>query len=260
MMRQIYPEPLNLDPKILQSTNAMWNELRLNAPWSVGYVAYLIDQNVFESYEDWARYYFNSGHERKTLINSEWSVFKQDLEYQIPRPSDKLGKIDRTNIPNACLDLNYYFGRDEEDLLEKAAILIHHLPKLQLSLNEGLEIVKHRVLKETWNGIVVREQNCIVGLSQIFPHVNFVSSPAAFDHQYAIDFVAKIDDVPIFAIQIKPESYKANLPYIIKAQKANYLKHQSFYQKYGIRIFTLLASHSGEIINLSALERIKSLL
>ena len=57
-----------IDLNKFKSTNAIWNELKLNSPWSVGYVTNLIESSIFSSKEEWRDYYYNSGKERLLQI------------------------------------------------------------------------------------------------------------------------------------------------------------------------------------------------
>ena len=44
---------LSIDKDKFRSTNAKWNELMLNDPWSVGYVSTLIEAANWKCKEEW---------------------------------------------------------------------------------------------------------------------------------------------------------------------------------------------------------------
>ena len=57
-----------IDANKFRSTNALWNQLALNDPWSVGYVSNLIESKNFNYKEEWEEFYYSSGKERGELI------------------------------------------------------------------------------------------------------------------------------------------------------------------------------------------------
>ena len=59
---------LTIDAEKFRSTNAPWNNLMLNDPWSVGYVTTLIELVPFEKKEDWENFYYESGQKRELEI------------------------------------------------------------------------------------------------------------------------------------------------------------------------------------------------
>ena len=59
---------LSIDKEKFRSTNAEWNNLMLNAPWSVGYVSTLIELHSWHSKEEWERFYYESGEKRDSLL------------------------------------------------------------------------------------------------------------------------------------------------------------------------------------------------
>ena len=60
---------LGIDKDKFRSTNAKWNELMLNDPWSVGYVSTLIEASNWKSKEEWEETYYASGAVRNRLID-----------------------------------------------------------------------------------------------------------------------------------------------------------------------------------------------
>ena len=65
---------LSIDPVKFRSTNAPWNDLMLNDPWSVGYVSSLIEAKEWTSKEEWESAYYASGNERRNLIGTHSDV------------------------------------------------------------------------------------------------------------------------------------------------------------------------------------------
>lgn len=62
---------LSIDKDKFRSTNAKWNELMLNDPWSVGYVSTLIEAADWKSKEEWEETYYASGKVRNALIEQK---------------------------------------------------------------------------------------------------------------------------------------------------------------------------------------------
>ena len=57
-----------------------------------------------------------------------------------------------------------------------------------LTLDECIECVRFRVICETWNGIILRENNTIETLQRQFPKLRFEKADGEMDHSYAVDF------------------------------------------------------------------------
>ena len=49
-----------LNTALFESTNALWNDLMLNDPWSVGYVTTLIEMDTFDNKEEWETFYYKT--------------------------------------------------------------------------------------------------------------------------------------------------------------------------------------------------------
>lgn len=49
---------LSIDKEKFRSTNAKWNKLMLNDPWSVGYVSTLIETANWKNKEEWETTYY----------------------------------------------------------------------------------------------------------------------------------------------------------------------------------------------------------
>lgn len=240
---------LSIDVGKFRSTNAAWNNLMLNDPWSVGYVSQLIETKEWSSKEEWEQFYYDSGEERQTLIPSAF----QDI---LNNDSLQLTQKDRIQTLSwQYKNLNYQYGRTKEDLMNKARKL-NSVAK-NLTLDECFECVRFRTICETWNGIIVRENNTIKNLSQLFPHLEFRKTDGNIDHTYAVDYEVLYDGVLKCGIQIKPKSYTFNAPYLQKARFANQQKYAAYTELKGVPVLTVISKGSGEILNGDILKHLR---
>ena len=127
------------------------------------------------------------------------------------------------------------------------------------SLEECYECVRFRVICETWNGIILRENNTIKTLKILLPNLTFEKVNGEIDHTYAVDIQVYKDNRLVCAIQVKPKSYLQNAPYIVKARKANENKYAAYTEKYGVPVFTIISTGKGEILNKQIITKIKQL-
>lgn len=231
-----------------RATNAHWNNLCLNDPWSVGYVSSLIETQTFASKEAWEQYYYDSGAERDRKVNNHSQGDKQflndhTLKHTNPNKINELGR-DMKN-------LNFQYGRTESQIADKGKILFDYVTSkgINISLPECIECVRYRTICETWNGIIVRERNTVSILRQKFPNVDFVKTSGEFDHRYAVDYELKISGKLICGIQIKPKSYLGNAPYLRKAQSANQQKNSEYFRSFSSPVFDIISQTNGQIIN-----------
>lgn len=241
-----------------RSTNAAWNNLMLNDPWSVGYVSTLIETNEWKSKEEWESFYYKSGEDRKIAIK------------QLPKPSQdivnnfQLIRTNRQNVDNSSWkikNLNRQFGRTQEDLIEKARVLCEEVKDngYNLSIQDCFNCVRYRVICESWNGIIIRENNTVKNLSTTFPNLTFKKVTGEIDHTFAVDFEIFKGDKLICAVQIKPESYTWNATYILKARQANEKKNNSYTEKNNIPVLNIIADSMGNIKNLDVLDQFKNI-
>lgn len=250
---------LNIDKHLFRSTNNIWNALKLNDPWSVGYVTSLIDNPSITDESSWEAFYYNSGMERKNIL-AALSTSTQDilnnrlLPYSYNDIFDTLSKDMKA--------INYNYGRSKTDLQYKAEILHHHCKKSNINSNidQIQECVCYRIIGETWNGIILREKNTIDSLVKIYPTLEFEKTEASFDHQYAVDYNAYLGTRLVCGIQIKPKSFLSNKSYILKAKRANATKNKKYSKEFGVPSIDIISSQKGQIYNLSNLKVIKELL
>ena len=216
---------LTIDAEKFRSTNAPWNNLMLNDPWSVGYVTTLIELVPFEKKEDWENFYYESGQKR------ELEIAKLSPDLQNTVNDESLIRVNRSAVNQLSWDLknlNTQYGRTKERLQKKGLILFNEVKNngLNLTLEDCIECVRFRVICETWNGVIVRERNTVQNLLNQFPNTEFRKVSGEMDHTFAVDYELYKNGVLTSAIQIKPQSYTWNAPYIQKARNANKHKNQ----------------------------------
>lgn len=249
---------LLIDKKRFESTNALWNELRLNDPWSIGYVSTLIEKHSFQSAEEWEAYYYRSGQKREKRLST------LDLQIQQMLNDEQLIKHSPRKIhelPTLLKKLNYNYGRSINRLSEKGEILYANAIKrhIDITVEECMEAVRYRTIGQTWNGIMLREKNVISYLKENYPQLTFTSTDGAFDHRFAIDYEVRYRTQLICGLQIKPTSYQGKAPYIQRAKRANHKKHQHYVARYGKPVVTIMAERNGKIINHESVRAIRQI-
>lgn len=240
---------LSIDVGKFRSTNAAWNNLMLNDPWSVGYVSQLIETKEWSSKEEWEQFYYDSGEERQRLIPPTYQELLNDDSLQLTQKN----RIQALSWQ--LKNLNYQYGRTKEDLMSKARKL--NSVAINLTLAECYECVRFRTICETWNGIIVRENNTIKNLSQLFPNLEFRKTDGNIDHTYAVDYEVLCDGVLKCGIQIKPKSYMFNAPYLQKARYANQQKYAAYTKLKGVPVLTIISKGNGEIVNEETLRELR---
>lgn len=246
---------LGIDRTKFSSTNAAWNNLMLNDPWSVGYVSTLIELQAWHSKEEWEDFYYRSGEQRRALLGENRDLLDN---FSLIRTN----RAEVTNLPWAIKNLNTQYGRTREDLKKRAVALYAAVCNngYGLTLEECEECVRFRVICETWNGIILRENNTVGVLSAKFPMLSFEKTSGDIDHTYAVDFEILRSGTLLCGIQIKPQSYTWSAPYIAKARTANIAKNAAYTQLKGVPVFNVIAKSTGEIQNPQVLEQITKLI
>ncbi len=246
---------LGIDREKFSSTNAKWNALMLNDPWSVGYVSTLIELQSWQSKEEWEEFYYRSGEQRQAFLGDNRALLD---DFSLIRTN----KAAVNNLPWDVKNLNTQYGRTREDLKRKAEVLYAAVRNngYGLTLEECEECVRFRVICETWNGIILRENNTIEVLTAQFPMLSFEKTSGEIDHTYAVDFEVFRSGSLICGIQIKPQSYTWNAPYIVKARTANKAKNAAYTKLKGVPVFDIISKTNGSIQSTQVLEQIKSLI
>src|SRR5690606_4374075 len=239
---------LTIDAEKFRSTNAPWNNLMLNDPWSVGYVTTLIELVPFEKKEDWESFYYESGQKR------ELEIAKLTPDIQNIVNDEALIRVNKNALNQLSWDLknlNTQYGRTKERLQKKGLILFDEVKNngLGLTLEDCIECVRYRVICETWNGVIVRERNTVQNLQKQFPNTEFRKVSGEMDHTFAVDYELYKNGVLTSAIQIKPQSYTWNAPYIQKARNANKHKNQEYLKKFGVQVYDVISDSKGNIVN-----------
>ncbi len=246
----------SLDAEKFRLTNSKWNDLRLNDPWSVGYVSTLIESVSFSSKEDWENFYYKSGMERNELLSQHTQEIQNklnDFMLKYKNPSE-IGSLD-WQLKN----LNFKYGRTKNQLAQKGEILHRGINRsLNISINECIEAVRFRTICETWNGIIIRERNTIIVLKHIFQNIEFKKVDGSFDHKYAVDYELFIESNLICGIQIKPESYTRNVSYINKARIANQYKNKLYEKDFVKNVYDVISRSDGAITNPSVIDNINT--
>jgi len=246
---------LTIDAEKFRSTNAPWNNLMLNDPWSVGYVTTLIELVPFEKKEDWENFYYESGQKR------ELEIAKLSPDLQNTVNDESLIRVNRSAVNQLSWDLknlNTQYGRTKERLQKKGLILFNEVKNngLNLTLEDCIECVRFRVICETWNGVIVRERNTVQNLLNQFPNTEFRKVSGEMDHTFAVDYELYKNGVLTSAIQIKPQSYTWNAPYIQKARNANKHKNQEYFKKFGVQVYDVISDSKGNIVNPDVLKNL----
>jgi len=246
---------LTIDAEKFRSTNAPWNNLMLNDPWSVGYVTTLIELVPFEKKEDWENFYYESGQKR------ELEIAKLSTDLQSTVNDEALIRVNKNEVNQLSWDLknlNTQYGRTKERLEKKGLILFNEVKNngLGLTLEDCIECVRFRVICETWNGVIVRERNTVQNLLKQFPNTEFRKVSGEMDHTFAVDYELYKNGVLTSAIQIKPQSYTWNAPYIQKARNANKYKNQEYLKKFGVQVYDVISDSKGNIVNADVLKNL----
>ncbi len=250
---------LDIDTQKFRLTNAAWNELTLNSPWSVGYVTNLIEQQQFENKESWELFYYNSGVQRLNKMLQQNEATQQLLK-NINYTQDKKALY---ALPANIKEINFNYGRSADCLEQKATDLFLYLNQqgvINLTLAECVSAVRFRVICETWNGVVIRERKAITVLQKEFVDLVFQKTSGQDDFQYAVDYLAFSGNKMIAGIQIKPKSFLGTTTYIEKARAANKEKNKKFTEKYGVPVFNVYAETNGDIVNKEATQLIRQIL
>lgn len=245
-----------IDGNKFRATNYIWNELKLNSPWSVGYISTLIENKQFTNKEEWKDYYFKSGNERLTRI-SELNPVQQSLVTNFSKKA--------WGVAKEVESLNCFYGRTEKELREKGKYMHEKILEsgnpLEITIAECVYMVKYRVLGETWNGIIAREKNTVKTLQNIFKSICFEKCDGESDYKFGIDYELFYKEILLCAIQIKPISYKiGSSAEIMKAKKANEYKNAMYKEKFNKEVIYVYSNSKGNVLNDEAIAQIQQIL
>lgn len=242
-----------------KSTNKIWNDLKLNQSWSIGYLTTLFKKQNFINIADWEIFYYKSGEERLMKIN-KLPPHKQNLLKRITFvPNMK----EMSYLTKQEISLNKYYGRTETELIEIGKYMHKEICKrgnpLSIRLDECIDFVKIRVIDEISMGIE-RELNTIKELERIFPNLRFKQVPVEIDSKYAIDCEVYNQNDRILALQIKSNAYKINNSDILNdTKKFNEEKNTNYKSKYGVDVLYVYSEINGNILNTEIFDLINNL-
>lgn len=239
-----------------RSTNELWNKLKLNTGWSVGCVSNIIKAE-FENKEQWKDYYFDSGIERQRKLDKLTTTEKKELNNLL------IGNYSGNNGY-----LNYEFGRTKEEIAEKGLILYRHIVELGNPLNitdrECKLMSFFRVVCETWNGIVIRENNTKNYIEKYFKNkgkrISLIDTSGKFDSYFGVDFEIYQDGNIICGLQVKPPSYNSNEKYLKVAKSINESKNLKYQEQFHRDVLYIYSKTSGEICNKEILTSLDDIL
>lgn len=179
-----------------------------------------------------------------SVTNKIWNKLKLNSKESVGVIVDL---INSEQFPTKEDWLNYYYkhGRTKEQLMEVAKKLFDAVgSELNLSLDDCFYMTEFRVIKQSWNGIAIREENTVKKLRQEYPHIDFRKTDGLFDDKYAVDFEAYHNDTLLCGIQVKPESYS----YVsLGTLETNKQKNKEYYIDFYASVYTIISSLAGEI-------------
>lgn len=215
----------------------------LNHPSRVGMVSRLIQDKTFSGPEEWEEYYFDSGEKRLLYIS---------------KYGDK--KAFNTN-----------YGRTRKELEAIGEELFGGVEQrgnpLNLTLEECVECVFYRVLGETWNGIILREENTVKNIGSIFsrlfpgrPELDFRKTTGEEDSRYAVDYeVYTAKGSLLVGLQVKPVSYRKSSKTVMgDIHEVNLKKNEDYKQDKGANVIYVYSDIQGNLDN--QMEVIKGIL
>lgn len=237
-----------------KSTNELWNKLGLNKAWSVGYTTTLIKQKKFKNKEEWYTHYFQSGEDRLEKIS------------KLSQNEVNLLKSNNKSQNNELNKLNFNYGRTKQEIAQKGVILYNAIVKegnpYNLTERDCKYIAYYRVVCETWNGVIGRENATKDTMIKHFKEkgyeIDVLDTSGDFDYAYGVDFEIAYNGVKVCGLQIKPPSYKANTTYLEKAKEINKKKNDKYKEEFGRNVHYVYASQYGKIDNKEILDTILS--
>lgn len=236
----------------LQLTNNIWNSLGLNSRWNIGEISSLIKGKIFKTKQDWEDYYYSSGKDRLDR-----------MKYYSTKAINEANSVIANYKDSEMVDINSKYGRTKEDLYNKALFFQHFTAKdsnlSHLSVEDCFELIKKRVIDETWDGIVLRERNTIDKLSKLLPKFTFLETDSDKDCDYGVDYEIYYNKNLILGLQIKPESYKngKDKDYLKKAWQINETKHSKYRKDFNRDIIYIFSDLDGTILDKTNINQLK---
>jgi len=238
----------------MSSTNEFWNTMKLNNQWIVGQVSGIIQQKEFKNKEEWKDYYFNSGKKRLELISELEKRDKAALK------SIELKDFYKTSS-RTLHSLNTQHGRTEKELDEIGDVLYGAVRltgnPLNISRYECRYMVKHRVIADTWNGLIKRERNTMKTLRAMFGKgYDVIKTDGDVDIRYEVDAEIYHEGKRVAGIQIKPQSYTKQFQGNQSTYDINEKKNTNYEKTFGCPVFYVFSDISGRIHNADVFQEI----
>lgn len=137
--------------------------------------------------------------------------------------------------------VRYYFDVKGRDVLNDISNYIVHTHSC--SLVDAKKYVFHRVLGQTWNGMV-KEIQLMEELKLDFPKIDFRKTTHDIDENYFTDWEAYSETL-LFGIQIKPISYKhMSSPFQLKSKELH--QHQLKLYKHTFNVPHIIIYYQGD--------------
>lgn len=172
--------------------------------------------------------------------NYRFNMPIDDKVYRQLNKDASINSLFRSNKVGKCAKLfdDYYNSVDKIDSTEWYEYYLEMMPKVlvntamaitSLSMYDAFAYVKHRIIGQTWNGML-NEIALVKELQQQFPNLTFEKADYNKDEQYFTDFECFSNGNLILGLQIKPITYKLmSSPYQLQA-KENHNKQRELYK------------------------------
>lgn len=239
-------------------TNPVWNNLKLNQAWAIGYTSHLFRQKKFNNIAEWELYYYESGQARLEKI----SRLPKEHQLLLLNFKESPFKPEYNCLKDLHRSINKYSGRTESELVDIATYFHEQIcpigSPMEITLDNCIDFVKIRIIDEISIGIE-RENNTIARLKTLFPSIVFKETEASFDSEYSVDYEAFVGNKLLFGIQVKSEKYqRAQSEMLLKTKDFNQRKQDDYTKKFGAEVINVYAKIDGYIPGNIVIEKIRS--
>ena len=140
-------------------TNDVWNELNLNAGWSIGLITKIVDDKQFESFKEWESYYFETGQIRQERLKRAIPTTRVRLIDL--RAVYKDSQTFKKGLTNYEVDINEAHGRTMDELKGLARVMHEEIIKrgnpYNLSAKDCFTHIYIRVVDEAYIGFTEKK-------------------------------------------------------------------------------------------------------
>jgi len=233
-------------------TNDSWNDIQLNAGWSIGLITKIVNTNMFQSFDEWEGYYLETGLKRQNLLKKVTPArYTQltDLRGVFTSPSTF-----KKGLTGYEVDINEAHGRTIDELHFIGDCLYEEVVKRgnphNLTVNDCFNFTYIRAIDEGYIGIQ-REVNTFNTLAKACPDMVFRFATATVDRFYAVDIEALSHSGELLCgLQIKSPYFKKGKTAAMKRAMAyNKAKHTKYTNKYDVPAYFVYSSIEGVIEN-----------